>query len=492
MMTENIKLIIDQFVKRFWYLLCAVPLLLQTIYHIIINNRNLDLQHMNWDTVPLLLQTIFHLINNGNLDLQPVHWDAVLILILTFASMLIMVWRHKYFERWLPWMVAAIAIFINISVWLQSDKDLSWPGSDVAIGNYRAALIALDKGPVELISTWNARANPYVEPNYLHNPQELVERIDRLGLGWLMGSRWDRRDLPQDNNRMHMHPPVGPVVLSFWLKLFGTTHFAATAYALFIRYCLIVATIFWAWRYIPADETLNRMAIAFLLATVPRMLTVIIPHPNELATLLALCAVVLGTSKITKRRFIAYLLSGMLLAIAAYVNFCFVIVGITVTGALVLSKKAWQEKLPVAFIIGEGIVVIAFIILGYYPWLTCLTGTQVTYYYNLGKNKGLVLAVADFIAISIPLLLITFLSLGRLARMRGSISHTWITAFIIALVVYGYVIFPNPPSRYLIGIFFLLTPLLSLTIRELQLSVYQVMIIPAYNFIYMVQAVFFK
>lgn len=465
-MAGNIKLIIDQFVKRFWYFLCAVP---------------------------LLLQTIFHIIKNGKLELEHVYWDAVLILILTFASMLIMVWRHKYFARWLPWMVAAITILVSISVGLQSDRGLSWPGSDVAIGNYRAALIALDEGPFELISTWNARANPHVEPtNYLRNPRELLARIDRLGLSWFVGSRWDRRDLPQDNNRMHMHPPGGPVVLSFWLKLFGTSHFAATAYALFIRYCLIVAAIFWAWRYIPADETLNRMAVAFLLATVPRMLTVIIPHPNELATLLALGAVVIGTSKITNRRFIAYLLSGMLLAGAAYVHFCFVIAGLIVTGALVLSKEAWRGKLPVAFVIGEGVMVVVLMILGYYPWLTCLTGVQVTYYYNLGYSRNLLLAVAGFIAISTPLLLITFLSLGRLAKMRGSITHIWIAASIIALVVYSYVIFPNPPSRYLIGMFFLLIPLLSLTIRELQLSVYQVMMIPATNFIYMVQAVFFK
>ena len=464
-MTGNIKLRIDQFVKRFWYFLCVVP---------------------------LLLQTTFHIINNGKLELEHVYWDAVLILILTFASMLIMVWRHKYFARWLPWMVAAITILVSISVGLQSDRDLSWPGSDVAINNYRAAIIALDEGPFELISTWNARANPYVESNYLRNQQELLARIDKLGLGWFVGSRWDRLDLPQDNNRMHMHPPGGPVVLSFWLKLFGTSHFTATAYALFIRYCLIVAAIFWAWRYIPADETLNRIAIAFLFSTMPRMLTVIIPHPNELATLLALWAVVIGTSKITNRRFIAYLLSGMLLAIAGYINFCFVIVGITVTGALIVSKEAWREKLPVAFVIGEGIVVIAFMILGYYPWLTFLTGTQVSYYYNLGHNKNLLLAAASFIAISIPLLLITFLSLGRLSKMRGSLTHIWMAACIIALLVYSYVIFPNPPSRYLIGGFFLLIPLLSMTIRELQLSVYQVMMIPVTNFIYMLQGLFFK
>ena len=137
-------------------------------------------------------------------------------------------------------------------------------------------------------------------------------------------------------------------------------------------------------------------------------------------------------------------------------------------------------------------MIIAFMILGYYPWLTFLTGTQVTYYYNLEHNKNLLIAVASFIGISIPLLLVTFLSLGRLVKIRGSIIHIWMAACIIALFVYSYVIFPNPPSRYLIGMFFLLIPLLTLTIRELQLSVYQVMMIPVTNFIYMVQALFFK
>lgn len=461
---ENISLVVDQFVKRFWYFLCAVP---------------------------LLFQTIFHIIKNGKLELEHVWWDALPILILTFLGMLIVVWRHKYITRCLPWIVATTTILVSISVALQSDRDLSWPGNDVAIENYRAALIAKDEGILELIDTWNARANPYTESTIIDNPQEILTRINKYGLGFLLGSRWDRRDLPQDNGRMMMHPPGNPVVLCLWLKLFGQSHLAATAYVLFVRYCLIIGTIYWALRYIPSVETLNRIAIAFLLATAPRMLSVIIPHPNELATLLALGAVVMATSEMIRRRFIAYLLSGMLLAGAAYVNFCFVIVGLIVTGILILSKEAWRKKLPVAFLIGEGIVVIFFMILGYYPWLTFLTGNQITYYNQSVMSKFFLHGLAGFIAISIPLLLITFLSLGRLDKMRGSITQIWMVACISALFVYSYIIFPYPPSRYLIGMFFLLIPLLSLTIRELQLSVYQVMMIPVTNFIYMAQGLFF-
>ncbi len=461
-MTESIKLKIDQLVKRFWFFLC---------------------------TAPVLLQMAFHIMNNDKLERA--HIDAVLLMMLAFASLITIVWRHNYFGRLLPWVIAAITIFVSISVCLQSDRNLSWPGSDVAINNFNAALIAIDEGPVELISTWNARANPYVEPNYLHNPQELQTRINTLGLDWLVGSRWDRRDLPQNNNRMHMHPPGGPVVLGIWLKLFGKSHLSATVYSLFIRYCLIVAAIFWMWRYIPANETLNRIAIALLLATVPRMLSVIIPHPNELATLLAVGAVMIATGQSTNQKFIAYVLSGMLLALAGYINFCYIIVGFTIAGALILSKEAWQEKLPIAFVIGESIVIIAFMILGYYPWLTFLTGTQVTYYYNLKHNINLLIAGASFVAISIPLLLVTFLSFSRLTKRSASVSHIWMAGCIVALFVYSYVIFPNPPSRYLVGIFFLLIPLLTLTIRELQLSVYQVMMIPVINFIYMVQGLFF-
>jgi hypothetical protein len=222
------------------------------------------------------------------------------------------------------------------------------------------------------------------------------------------------------------------------------------------------------------------------------MLSIIIPHPNELATLLALCSLVMGTSELITQRYILYLLSGMLLAGAAYVNFGFVIVGLIVTGALILSKDAWRKKLPFPFVIGEGIVVVSFMILGYYPWLTFLTGTQLTGYYQSMINKSFLLVLAGFVAISIPLLLITFISLGGLNKMRGSITLIWMVASILSLFVYSHVIFPYPPSRYLIGMFFLLVPLLSLTIRELQLSVYQVMMIPATNLIYMIQGLFLK
>jgi hypothetical protein len=262
---------------------------------------------------------------------------------------------------------------------------------------------------------------------------------------------------------------------------------------LFIRYCLIVCAIYWAWRYIPSDETLNRTAIAFLMATAPRMLSVIIPHPNELATLLALCAVIISTSKNIRRRFNVYIISGMLIAGAAYVNLSFVIFAFILTGILILSKHAWRYKLPVAFVIGEVIVVVTFTVLGFYPWLTFLTGTQLTeYYQSTYYNSSFLLSIAGFSAISIPLLLITFLSIGRMDKMRGSITQVWMLACIVALFVYSYLIFPYPPSRYLIGMFFLLVPLLSLTVRELQLSLYQVMMIPATNFIFMVQGLLLK
>ena len=74
MKVETVSLIIDQFVKRFWYFLCAVPLLFQMIYHIMYSQVS-----------------------------DQVYWDAVLILILTFLSMLIIFWRHKYISRSLPW-----------------------------------------------------------------------------------------------------------------------------------------------------------------------------------------------------------------------------------------------------------------------------------------------------------------------------------------------------------------------------------------------------
>ena len=89
----------------------------------------------------------------------------------------------------LPWLCGLLTLIISLGVWQQTDRNLKWIGSDVAHTNYNAALLYLETGTVDLTSTWNARANPHVQPNYMKNSHEVLDRINSLGINWATGSR---------------------------------------------------------------------------------------------------------------------------------------------------------------------------------------------------------------------------------------------------------------------------------------------------------------
>jgi hypothetical protein len=274
-MLKDAVLLAEQLTRRFWFLLCGGPVVCVALYQ-------LSKSVLGWHFAGRL----------GRPDVvQP---DAALILATVFVATLVMIRWHARLTRWVPLLAALIATFASIGVWRQMDRDLLWEGLEVPTTNYNAAVLALRIGPRELIETWNARANPRVEPNYLPHPHEVIDRLERLGLGWIAGTRWDRLDLPQDNNRMHMHPPGYPLVMAAWLSLFGTSRAAASAFELVVKCLLIMGAAAWAMRSIPAEESVARLTVGLLLATIPATALNFFPHGNELASLLAVGGFVLG------------------------------------------------------------------------------------------------------------------------------------------------------------------------------------------------------
>lgn len=73
------------------------------------------------------------------------------------------------------------------------------------LGWHQASVEAAMRGPIQMVMTWNSRANPEIESDRPRS-NDTREFIERMGLKWTIGSAWDRQDLPQ-GGRMYVHPP---------------------------------------------------------------------------------------------------------------------------------------------------------------------------------------------------------------------------------------------------------------------------------------------
>ena len=451
--------------------MCGLPIVLLAIYQV-------SKKYLKWHF-------------GGNIARSEIiHWDAFFVLILTLICVLIIIRLHKRLTHYVA-ILLSLVVFASMGVWLQKDRNLIWEGNDVSTNNYRAALLTTDIGPLEMIESWNARANPRVTPNYIHEPGEVLERINRLGLNWIIGTRWDCRDLPQDNNRMVQHPPGYPLALAGWLALFGESRTVAFGFELFVKLCLLLAAILWAWTYIPAEESANRLAIAVLLCTAPPVLLFSQPHANELAALFALVGFAIGCASNGAHKWPMHIASGMLLTAAAYTNFLFVVVFIFIMIILLMSKQAWHDRKLIGILCGASIVFVTFTSLGYYPWLTYFTGSQSLHYYVLNHMRDVSSSMLDFSYLGFPLILASILALFVLPKMREAILMPWMIGVIISLAVSVSMTFGiGSITRYLVGMFFLLAPLLAMTIRCLCLTNAQIAMIPITNFAFVILTVF--
>ena len=452
-MTSDYRQIIIDWTRRYWVTLCLVPVALTLVFQV---------------SKPFLRQRLPQTPGSGIL-----HADAVLLIALALAgAVAILVWSGKV-ARLLPLLVAAISLMGSVGVLLQESRSVSWEGMDVPTNNYRAALLSMEIGPLALVETWNARANPYVtKDQYMQRPEELVDKIERLDLKWIAGTRWDRLDLPQDNNRMFMHPPGYPLALGIWMKGAGTARHSAMVFELLVKFALVAMTSFWVMSVIPATCTLERAVLSLVIATAPPLVRSVLPHANELAALLALSGFILGSGENRRCRNLRYFASGVFLCLATYVNFFYGIVALAAGLFLLFYKKNWKTGLVPLMGLGGFSVVTVFAALGYYPWLTLLTGTMVTSNYRIFHHSNRLQAFPLFIGDFGPaILLLFFIGLLIFQSLRSQERGYWVVAPIFALILASYQSLGlGSGGHYVIGIFCLMVPILSFALMELKLN----------------------
>jgi hypothetical protein len=456
--------------RRHWGLLvCGLPLALQVAY--------------------LFAVRLWHMKHNSR---ETVHVDALLLLAFALGGSILLLCWHRKLGKWAPCLAVALSILGSCGVLLQQDRQMQWEGMDVPTENVRAATLASQIGPLKLISTWNARANPRIaEHQYLPHPQELIDRIENLKLTWTIGSRWDTLDLPQDNNRMFLHPPGYPLALGFWMRVLGTSRASATAFDMLIKALLALAACYWGFRFIPRGDSLNRAALSVTVASCPALVTICLPQGNCLAGLLALLGLVLVFREGDPRPFPAWCGAGIFFCLGALTSFLCGLAMVSIWACVLFARPIWRNGSFLGMSCGIALVPLIAAVAGYYPWLTFYTGTHVAHHYRLHYPTTALRSILEWSRCGAPLLVLFCLGGLLIRELHGKTAKLLITGAFLGLVLVTWQTYGlNPGGRYMVSGWFLLTPLYATALVRLGLPLLTTLWIPLANFLYLGLSVF--
>lgn len=267
--------------------------------------------------------------------------------------------------------------------------------------------------------------------------------------------------------------------LGNWLRAFGSSFVSSLVFVAVVKCALIALVALWTRRLIPAGNSLDRVSVLLLLATAPPVLLHVLPANNEMAAFLSMCGLVLA---FLFRSPYAYAAAGVLLAMAAYTNFFHVYLVLSATLLVALVRRAWPS-LSGMFLLGLSLTCGVFTWLGYYPWLTLLVGAQREAEYRSGISYDLLTSVLEYSYLGAPLLIVLGVSLLRsLKSVESALDRRWMVAILLAIGLGAYHMYGvTVAQRYLIGFFFLLTPLVVKFLSDLGLRRSQAYVIPLSN-----------
>jgi hypothetical protein len=419
---------------------------------------------------------------------ETVYGLAVAFLVLAAFVGVCLIHRHSRLGRWaIPGAILVMSLGCA-GVLVQRLEGRNIQAGLPYLGWQEIGIEAVEIGPLEMVRTWNGRANPRVQSISLLHPEDVLERIDSLGIHWAVGSVWDRMDLPQ-GSRMFTHPPGLILFLANWFKIFGQTTYSALLFVLAVK-CALLATVgIWTLRLIPAVRSLDRISVLLVFATAPPVLLHVFPANNEMATLLSLCGIMIA---FTLSNLVAYIGGGALILFAAYTHFLYVYLGIFSVILFIPARSAWKRHLSLGLALGMGSTFGVFTWLGYYPWLTYLVGSAFETEYRAGIPYDTLTAFLEYSYLGTPLIILSVLSLVRLAGIRSRLERRWMMAVALSLAVAIYHVFGlTNGQRYLIGFFLLMTPILAKCTIDLKLRQSQAHAIPLAGLAFISLVIFF-
>jgi len=368
---------------------------------------------------------------------------------------------------------------------MQKDPELMWEGSDVAWYNYDAGVEVSRFGAGYIVSTWNARANPFdtidetdVFPT--EAKKMFLKDVYRDYMKWFTGDRWEPKSLNLDknNNRPYMHPPLTPVVIGLWLKVFPYGRYSAEILMILIN-LLVFSLIF---RKYYREATNAFYLLFFAIVTTPVAILFVNPSAEQLAMMLLTLSVMLLIQKDIKGSFYLPLLSGILTGLSFYTKFIVVFyIGLQVIALLINFKKITLKPF-MGYTLGLLMVFFVFTYSGYYFWLTVLTGKVVTELY-IAANPPLTLfqTLTKLYYFGLPLILIALSMLYLILRNYKSVQNKIIfIPLMLGIIVYMVLTWKvGAFNRYLYVFLPALFPFLYSVIKDIDFSKKDVLIVPA-------------
>lgn len=456
-------------------------------------------------TLIILLQLFKNRIIKPNdiVNVDVINFSFIGILLFVFAIILLIILVY-YFNRFKYYHIIIItALAYTSSVYgyiLQKDPNLEWRDLDVPLYNHSAAEESAKYGVIYLISTWNARANPYDKEGYNPTSDKLPysvkeyasQFVNKYSLNWLIGNNWavsNNLKVNKYNNRPYMHPPFAPIIMGYWLKIFPFGRWSINGFMILIN-LICFALIFWYLKNNSDTNGFCNLTILLAIITSPVLLIYYDPSAEQI-TMLLTCISVIILLRTKPTNFVFPLLSGIFIGLAFYTKFLIVFYMFFQTIFLLFSIKRISIKPFGGYIVGFLMVNLFFILLDYYFWLTYITGQAVTKVYLANHPHSFFTNASKLLYFGFPLIAISLYLINYSRKNMASIDYIIIFPLILGLIVSLLFAFElGAVGRYLSVFIIALSPFLLEASKKLQLSKMQIAFIPISNLLLLLLIMF--
>lgn len=362
---------------------------------------------------------------------------------------------------------------------MQKDPELMWDGSDVAWYNYQAGEEVVKYGADYIVSTWNTRANPFDTDSTDVLPTEAREMfmkdVYKDYMKILIGDRWipKKLGLDKNNNRPYMHPPLTPVLIGLWLKIFPYGRYSAQILMILLN--LIVFSLIFAKYY--KEKTNHFYVLFFAIVTTPVAILFINPSAEQMAMMLLALSTGLLLHKDLNGSFYLPLLSGLIMGLAFYTKFIVAFYILFQIIALTISFRKLSLKPVIGYLLGLILVFLIFTLSGYYFWLTILTGKVVTeLYIQANPPVTMFQLILKLYYFGLPLIVITGYMMYKIKSLSDRIV---LIPLLLGIVLYmGLTWKVGTFNRYLFIFVPAMFPFFYEAIKEVEFSKKDVVIVP--------------
>lgn len=406
------------------------------------------------------------------------------LIITGFSLLVIPVVYRKLKSIWVFVIAFTSYLLISFGYVSTQDKGLKWQGSDVAWGNYSAALEFKEHGIIQGIKMWNERSNPYINNRKDEFSDSVKAIINKFNLNWIAFDKWGNNNIPEgydaNNNRPIMHPPLAPIVISVWLTIFPFGHWSSEILMIFLEFASIMLIFLLSGNGFKNNNN-KELILLLALLTTPVMVLFHNPSGEQLSMLLFVISMVMIIDT-QKAKTVQYFISGILIGLTFYTKFNIIFYIVFQIIFFFINRHRLKWEYILAYLIGILTIAGIFTILGYYFWLTILTGIVYSKIHALNNHVLVLQGFSKLLYFGITIILFTLLLIFDINKYSNKIVLLPVLLSLALLVIYLWD--QGALNRYLtfylpvLGLLFLnMTNLAKMKTRD-------ILIIPIINFVF--------